>query len=129
MTKMTKRERFEQLANVIAGANISEEAKAEMLAFIAHEQELLAKKSSKSGQTKTQKTNETLKVEMREALENIGKPVTVSEFNNSGFIGYKFSKGHKYFRILRKWIYKDNIKTFKRRNNYWHLSIIIRRFL
>ena len=34
------------------------------------------------------------------------------EFNNSGFIGYKFSKGHKYFRILRKWIYKDNIKTF-----------------
>ena len=42
----------------------------------------------------------------------VNTPVTVSEFNNSGFIGYKFSKGHKYFRILRKWIYKDNIKTF-----------------
>lgn len=80
MTKMTKRERFEQLANTIAGANISEEAKAEMLAFIAHEQELLVKKSSKSGQTKVQKANEVLKEEMREALENIGKPVTVSEF-------------------------------------------------
>ena len=80
MTKMTKRERFEQLANTIADANISEEAKAEMLAFIAHEQELLVKKSSKSGQTKVQKANEVLKEEMREALENIGKPVTVSEF-------------------------------------------------
>ena len=42
----------------------------------------------------------------------INTPVIVSEFNNSGFIGYRFSKGHKYFRILRKWIYKDNIKTF-----------------
>lgn len=80
INKITKRERFEQLVNIITKANISEEAKAEMLAFIAHEQELLAKKSSKSGQTKTQKANETLKVEMREALENIGKPVTVSEF-------------------------------------------------
>ena len=80
MTKMTKRERFEQLANTIAGANISEEAKAEMLAFISHEQELLVKKSSKSGQTKVQKANEVLKAEMLEALENIGKPVIVSEF-------------------------------------------------
>lgn len=42
----------------------------------------------------------------------VNTPVIVSEFNNSGFIGYKFSKGHKYFRILRKWIYKDNVKTF-----------------
>ena len=80
MTKMTKRERFEQLANVIAGANISEEKKAEMLAFISHEQELLAKKSSKSGQTKVQKANEVLKAERLEALVNLGKPVTGSEF-------------------------------------------------
>lgn len=44
----------------------------------------------------------------------VNTPVIVSEFNNNGFIGYKFTKGHKYFRILRKWIYKNNVKTFSR---------------
>jgi hypothetical protein len=28
---------------------------------------------------------------------------------------YKLSKGHRYFRILRNWIYKDNVKRFSKR--------------
>lgn len=44
----------------------------------------------------------------------VNTPVIVSEINNNGFIGYRFSKGHKYFRILRKWFYKNNVKTFSR---------------
>lgn len=27
---------------------------------------------------------------------------------------YSFEKGHKYFRILRKWIYKNNVKTYSK---------------
>lgn len=45
----------------------------------------------------------------------VNTPVIVSEFNNNGFVGHKFSKGHKYFRILRKWLYKNNIKTFSKK--------------
>lgn len=44
----------------------------------------------------------------------VNTPVIVSEINNNGFIGYRFSKGHKYFRILRKWFYKNNIKVFSK---------------
>lgn len=79
MTKrMTKRENFELIAKTIETMEI--ENKAEMLNFIAHEIELLEKKSSKSGQTKTQKENEILKEEIFAELSKLGEKVTVSEF-------------------------------------------------
>ena len=79
MTKrMTKRENFELIAKTIETMEI--ENKAEMLNFIAHEIELLEKKSSKSGQTKTQKENEILKDEIFAELSKLGEKVTVSEF-------------------------------------------------
>ena len=79
MTKrMTKRENFELIAKTIETMEI--ENKAEMLNFIAHEIELLEKKSSKSGQTKTQKENEILKDEIFAELSRLGEKVTVSEF-------------------------------------------------
>ena len=75
---MTKREKFEM---IIATLNAMEvENKAEMVACLEHEIELLNKKSGKSGETKTQKENKVLKAEMFEALKEIGKAVTVSEF-------------------------------------------------
>ena len=79
MTKrMTKRENFELIAKTIETMEI--ENKAEMLNFIAHEIELLEKKSSKSRQTKTQKENEILKDEIFAELSKLGEKVTVSEF-------------------------------------------------
>lgn len=123
--KITKRERFEQLANIIGGANISEEVKAEMLNFIAHEQELLTKKSSKSGQTKTQKANEILKVEMREALANIGKPVTVSEFMSltSFNLENEFSN-QKVSAMLNQLVKAHEVaKTVDKKKSYFSVNV------
>ena len=79
MTKrMTKKEMFAVIAETINAVEV--ENKAEMLNFIEHEIKLLNKKSSKSGQTKTQKENELLKTELLTALGEMDKPVTISEF-------------------------------------------------
>lgn len=78
MKKITKKEMFAMVMEVVADSNV--ENKAEMLDALAHEIELLEKKSSKSGQSKTQKENEILKAEILEELAEIGKAVTVSDF-------------------------------------------------
>lgn len=78
MKKMTKKEMFAMVMEVVANSTV--ENKAEMESFIAHEIELLEKKSSKSGQSKTQKENEILKEEIFEELSKLEERVTVSEF-------------------------------------------------
>ena len=55
---MTKKEMFAMVIAVVNGSEV--ENKEEMLGFLNHEVELLEKKNSKSGQTKTQKENEVL---------------------------------------------------------------------
>lgn len=76
--KITKREMFAMVSAVVEKAEV--ENKTEMLNFINHEIELLEKKSSKSGQSKTQKENEILKEEIFTELYKLGEKVTVSEF-------------------------------------------------
>lgn len=76
--KLTKREMFEVIAKTIEVMEV--ENKPEMLNFIEHEIELLNKKSSKSGQTKTQKENEILKEQLLSAFAEMKEPVTISEF-------------------------------------------------
>lgn len=78
MKKITKKEMFAMVMEVVANSTV--ENKAEMENFIAHEIELLEKKSSKSGQSKTQKENEILKEEIFAELSKLEDKVTVSEF-------------------------------------------------
>lgn len=73
--KMTKKEMFGRLIEVVKGANV-EDANA-MVEFLNHEIELVSKK--RSGQTKTQKANEKLVEVVYEAIANAGHPVTVTE--------------------------------------------------
>ena len=77
---MTKKEKFTMVIATINGLDIDPTEKAEMVKFLDHEIELLNKKSGKSGMTKTQKENVELKARMHDALAEIGKAVTVSEF-------------------------------------------------
>lgn len=73
MTKVTKRERFEQIKALVSD-------NAELIAFIDHEIELLNKKNSRSGKpTKTQVENETIKNAIFDTLQAMGKPVTVTQ--------------------------------------------------
>ena len=75
--KMTKKEYFAVLAEVVANSDM--ENKEGALAFIAHEVELLEKKSEKSGQTKTQKENAEILVKIKAELAEVGKAVTITE--------------------------------------------------
>ena len=77
-TKVTKRERFSQLMEIVKASEV--ENSAELVAFIEHEVELLAKKNSRSGKpTKTQVENETIKAQIVSVLERVNKPVTVTQ--------------------------------------------------
>ena len=77
-TKITKRERFEQLMEIVKASEV--ENSAELVAFIEHEVELLTKKNSRSGKpTKTQVENESIKAQIVSVLESAGKPMTVTQ--------------------------------------------------
>ena len=72
-TKVTKRERFEQIKSLVSDNE-------ELVAFIDHEIELLDKKNSRSGKpTKTQVENETIKNTIFNTLQIAGKPMTVTQ--------------------------------------------------
>ena len=74
-TKVTKRERFAQLMEIVKASDV--ENSAELVAFIEHEVELLTKENSRSGKTtKTQVENETIKAQNVSILERVGKPMT-----------------------------------------------------
>lgn len=75
--KVTKRERFEMIKEIVLNACVENEA--EMIEFIDNEINLLNKKRASGAKTATQKENEVLVEKLYEALAEIGRPVTVSE--------------------------------------------------
>lgn len=76
--KMTKKETINLLIDVLNGTKEVEDMQI-FVDFLVHERELLEKKSSNSGQTKTQKENELVKEKIVNALGVIGKFVTITE--------------------------------------------------
>lgn len=77
-TKVTKRERFAQLMEIVNASQV--ENSAELVSFIEHEVELLNKKNSRSGKpTKTQLANETIKAQIVSVLERVERPMTVTQ--------------------------------------------------
>lgn len=79
MSKLTKKEKFNLMKGIVENAEISVEDREIALDFIANELELLAKKSSKSVETKTQKENVGIKATILEVLSAFGRPVTIKE--------------------------------------------------
>jgi hypothetical protein len=76
-TKMTKKDWFAEIRGIVA--EMEREDKAEMLAFIDHEVELLSKKKS-STNSKKDKELEELCIQLESALAEIGRPITITEF-------------------------------------------------
>ena len=95
--KITKKDRYNQL---LAIAEVS--ANEDLVTFITHEIELLDKKSAKSGTSKTQKENEALMNALYEELSEIGRAVTISEFQTLGEVAKGFSnqKISAMFRLM-----------------------------
>ena len=79
---MTKKETINLLIDVLTGAKEVEDMQI-FVDFLVHERELLEKKSSNSGQTKTQKENEVIKDKIVNALRVLDKYVTITELQES----------------------------------------------
>lgn len=80
--KMTKKETINLLIDVLMGNKEVEDMQI-FVDFLTHERELLEKKSSNSGQTKTQKENETIKEKIVETLKGLGKYATITEIQEA----------------------------------------------
>ena len=94
--KITKRDHFNALLKI-------EDVKsnAALVEFINHEIELLSNKSHSRGMTKTQKENESIKAVLLEELRNIGKPVTITEFQSLSEIAGNY-QNQKISALLRQ---------------------------
>ena len=80
--KMTKKETINLLIDVLMGTKEVEDMQI-FVDFLVHERELLEKKSSNSGQTKTQKENEVIKDKIVETLRTIGQYATIADIQNA----------------------------------------------
>ena len=89
--KITKRERFERLIEIVEANNV--ENAAEYVAFLENEIALVSKK--RSGQTKTQKENEVLVEKLYEVIAGMEAPATVTEI-------YEVAKGIEGFTSPQK---------------------------
>ena len=80
--KMTKKETINLLIDVLMGNKEVEDMQI-FVDFLVHERELLEKKSSNSGQTKTQKENETIKEKIMETLKELDRYATITDIQNA----------------------------------------------
>ena len=80
--KMTKKETINLLIDVLMGNKEVEDMQI-FIDFLIHEKELLEKKSSNSGQTKTQKENETIKEKIVETLKELNKYATITDIQTA----------------------------------------------
>ena len=80
--KMTKKETINLLIDVLMGNKEVEDVQI-FIDFLIHERELLERKSSNSGQTKTQKENEILKEKIVETLKELNKFSTITEIQET----------------------------------------------
>ena len=77
--KLTKKDYFEMIKGVCAD-------RADIIDFCNHEIELLTRKNSKGGATKTQKENEVVAEMLMKELAKINRPVTITDLMNTSEI-------------------------------------------
>ena len=121
MKKMTKKEMFAVVVEVVENTtSVPAERKAEMVEFLNHEIELLNKKSSKSGQTKTQKENVLLMEQLVVALSEMEKPVTISEFQGASKAEVATLSNQKLSALLKKLVEENKVvKTVEKKKSYF----------
>lgn len=74
--RLTKKDYFEMIKGVCAD-------RTDIVDFCNHEIELLSRKNSKTGATKTQKENEIVANMLVEELTKVGKPITITDLMNT----------------------------------------------
>lgn len=120
--KMTKKEWFAEIRAIVEKAELDEGKKAGMTEFINHEVELLEKKHSKSGQTKTQKENLEIMEKIMIALAEVGKPVTITELQSASTEMAEYSN-QKLSALLKKLVDGGRVvKTQEKKKSYFSVA-------
>lgn len=118
---MTKKEMFAEIITVVEGSSI--ETKVEMLKFLEHEIELLNRKSSKSGPTKTQLENEVLAQELYEALSTMTEPVTISEFQEKSVYPIASKSNQKLTSLMKKLIEEGKVARVVEKKKAYYTAL------
>lgn len=119
-TKMTKKDWFAEIRGIVA--EMEREDKADMLAFIDHEVELLSKKKS-STNSKKDKELEELCIKIETALAEFDRPVTITEFMKESTHEVATLSNQKLSALLKKCIEvrKTVEKTTDKKKSYFAL--------
>jgi len=106
--RLTKKDYFEMIKGVCAD-------RTDIVDFCNHEIELLSRKNSKSGATKTQKENEIVANMLVEELAKIGKPITITDLMNTSEIvkGYTLENGNNLTNQKISAIFKQLVENQK----------------
>ena len=106
--RLTKKDYFEMIKGVCAD-------RADIVDFCNHEIELLSRKNSKSGATKTQKENEIVANMLVEELAKVGKPITITDLMNTSEIvkDYTLENGNNLTNQKISAIFKQLVESQK----------------
>lgn len=117
--KMTKKDWFAVVREVVSNAEMTEVEKNGALAFIDREVELLNKKSSNSRDTKKQQENKAIAEVVVAELAKLGKPMAISEMIKASEVLGAYST-QKLTPILKA--LKDEqrvVMTTEKKRNYY----------
>lgn len=106
--RLTKKDYFEMIKGVCAD-------RTDIIDFCNHEIELLSRKNSKSGATKTQKENEIVANMLVEELTKVGKPITITDLMNTSEIvkNYTLENGNNLTNQKISAIFKQLVESNK----------------
>ena len=106
--RLTKKDYFEMIKGVCAD-------RTDIVDFCNHEIELLSRKNSKSGATKTQKENEIVANMLVEELAKVGKPITITDLMNTSATikGYTLENGNNLTNQKISAIFKQLVESQK----------------
>lgn len=118
--KMTKKEMFAEIIVMAEGGVLTKALPTEIIEFAQHEIELLENRSGKSGMSKNQKENEVLVEQLYSALVEIGKPVTISEFQKESNSEVATLSNQRISALLKKLMDADRVvRTIEKKKAYF----------
>lgn len=124
MTKITKKEMFAEVIALAEGRILTKATLQEVVEFAQHEIELLERKASKSTQTKVQKENEILIEQLFDALAEMEKPVTITEFQKLSSAEVATLSNQKLSSLLKKLCDENRVvKTTEKKKSYFSVAV------
>lgn len=121
--KLTKKDYFEMIKGICGDRE-------DIVNFCDHEIELLSRKNSKAGATKTQKENEIVANMLVEELAKVNKPTTITDLMNSSEVikAYRLENGNplsnqKISAIFKQLVdNKELVKVTDKKKSYFSIA-------